>query len=235
MTLFAGSGVSPVVDQLSRDPESLARTFAARAARRRPPQAGRRLRRAAGRLARARPRAARGGLGPRPAARRARAAAAARAGRAAGGERAGSPRACRPGSTRRPLPKFRPGGLLVAHAGGDAGMFSAVIGGWVGGAAGSTPVTVPVRGGLMARTLLDPTVRARPRGARGQPPAGLARRACTVGLLDISKARGDVFARPARGAAAGRRRADAGATASRRSPSRRRSTCGTRSRPSARW
>jgi hypothetical protein len=27
------------------------------------------------------------------------------------------------------------------HAGGGAGMFSVVIGGWVGGAAGSQPVT----------------------------------------------------------------------------------------------
>ena len=45
----------------------------------------------------------------------------------------------------RDLPKFRPGGLLVAHAGGDAGLFSAIIGGWVSGPAGSSPVTVPVR------------------------------------------------------------------------------------------
>jgi hypothetical protein len=39
------------------------------------------------------------------------------------------------------LPKFRPGGLLIVHAGGTAGLFSAIIGGWVGGAAGSEPVT----------------------------------------------------------------------------------------------
>jgi hypothetical protein len=39
------------------------------------------------------------------------------------------------------LPKFRPGGLLVAHAGGTAGMFSAIIGGWVNGEMGSEPVT----------------------------------------------------------------------------------------------
>lgn len=39
------------------------------------------------------------------------------------------------------LPKFRPGGLLITHAGGDAGLFSAIIGGWVGGAKGSEPVT----------------------------------------------------------------------------------------------
>lgn len=42
------------------------------------------------------------------------------------------------------VPKFRPGGLLVIHAGGDAGLFSAILGGWVGGAIGSEPVTVPI-------------------------------------------------------------------------------------------
>jgi hypothetical protein len=45
----------------------------------------------------------------------------------------------------RELPKFRPGGLLVAHAGGDAGLFSAIVGGWVGGETGSVPVTREVR------------------------------------------------------------------------------------------
>ena len=39
------------------------------------------------------------------------------------------------------IPKFRPGGLLVVHAGGQAGLFSAVIGGWLNGPAGSEPVT----------------------------------------------------------------------------------------------
>ena len=39
------------------------------------------------------------------------------------------------------LPKFRPGGLMLVHAGGPAGLFSAIIGGWVNGAAGSDPVT----------------------------------------------------------------------------------------------
>lgn len=42
------------------------------------------------------------------------------------------------------LPKFRPGGLLIVHAGGTAGLFSAIIGGWVNGAAGSQPVTMEV-------------------------------------------------------------------------------------------
>jgi hypothetical protein len=40
-----------------------------------------------------------------------------------------------------PVPKFRPGGLIIMHAGGRAGLFSAVLGGWVGGEGGSTPVT----------------------------------------------------------------------------------------------
>jgi hypothetical protein len=43
------------------------------------------------------------------------------------------------------VPKFRPGGLLVAHAGGEAGMFSAIIGGWVSGSKGSEPVTMEIR------------------------------------------------------------------------------------------
>lgn len=39
------------------------------------------------------------------------------------------------------LPKFRPGGILLAHAGGGAGLFSAIIGGWANGPKGSDPVT----------------------------------------------------------------------------------------------
>ena len=39
------------------------------------------------------------------------------------------------------LPKFRPGGLLVVHAGGPAGLFSAIIGGWLNGAMGSEPTS----------------------------------------------------------------------------------------------
>ncbi|MGD9616483.1 MAG: thioredoxin family protein [Alphaproteobacteria bacterium] len=42
--------------------------------------------------------------------------------------------------------KFRPGGLMIVRAGGDAGMFSGIIGGWsAGGARGSLPVTREVR------------------------------------------------------------------------------------------
>ena len=44
------------------------------------------------------------------------------------------------------LTKFRPGGLLIVHAGGAAGMWSAVIGGWpASGVKGSSPVTVAVK------------------------------------------------------------------------------------------
>jgi hypothetical protein len=42
--------------------------------------------------------------------------------------------------------KFRPGGLLIVRAGGDAGMFSGIIAGWsAGGPRGSLPVTREVR------------------------------------------------------------------------------------------
>jgi hypothetical protein len=39
------------------------------------------------------------------------------------------------------LPKFRPGGLMIVHAGGSAGLFSEIIGGWINGDVGSQPVT----------------------------------------------------------------------------------------------
>ena len=43
------------------------------------------------------------------------------------------------------LPKFTPTGLMLAYAGGGAGLFSALIAGWVNGDKGSKPVTRPVR------------------------------------------------------------------------------------------
>ncbi len=43
------------------------------------------------------------------------------------------------------LPKFRPGGLMLAYAGGGAGLFSQIVAGWVNGDKGSKPVTRPVR------------------------------------------------------------------------------------------
>ena len=58
----------------------------------------------------------------------------------AGGMAEGVPAAFREAT----LAKFRDGGLLLVHAGGRAGLFSAIIGGWVNGATGSQPVTRPV-------------------------------------------------------------------------------------------
>ena len=44
------------------------------------------------------------------------------------------------------VPKLQPGSLYIVHAGGKAGLFSAIIGGWVNGAAGSMPITREVEG-----------------------------------------------------------------------------------------
>src|SRR5262249_35654471 len=43
------------------------------------------------------------------------------------------------------VPKLRDDGLLIVHAGGGAGPFSAIIGGWINGPGGSQPVTREVR------------------------------------------------------------------------------------------
>ena len=144
VTLFAGSGVQPVVDQLSRDPASLARTFAAclrvNAHPKLPmafdallvvsPEHGRVFARAGWDRARLLGELAELLLLP-----------AAELVRGAGGMAEGVPA----GSEGQDLPKFRPGGLLVCHAGGDAGLFSAIIGGWVSGESGSAPVTRSIR------------------------------------------------------------------------------------------
>lgn len=144
VTVFAGSGVQPVVDQLSRDPESLARTFAAclrvNAHPKLPmgfdamlvvsPEHGRVFREAG--WDRARLLAELDQLLTVPGAELVR---------GAGGMAEGVAAAL----AGRELPKFRPGGLLVVSAGGDAGLFSAIVGGWVAGEAGSTPVTRKVQ------------------------------------------------------------------------------------------
>ena len=38
------------------------------------------------------------------------------------------------------IPKFKPDGLRIVHAGGGAGLFSAIIPGWANGEMGSAPV-----------------------------------------------------------------------------------------------
>ena len=44
-----------------------------------------------------------------------------------------------------PLPKFKPENLHLVHAGGGAGLFSVVLNGWLTGAEGSEPVTKEIR------------------------------------------------------------------------------------------
>jgi len=43
-----------------------------------------------------------------------------------------------------PIPKLTPDGLLVAHAGGGAGLFSSIMAGWANGDTGSMPVTAEI-------------------------------------------------------------------------------------------
>ena len=144
VTLFAAEGVRGVVDQMSRAPESLARSFAAclatvahpklpvvwDAALVVSPEHARVFRDAA--WSKARLREEIGSLlllkGEDFV-------------QGAGGIAEGMPAAWE----HTILPKFRDGGLLILHAGGTAGMFSAIIGGWASGAIGSEPVTREVR------------------------------------------------------------------------------------------
>jgi hypothetical protein len=140
VTLFAGAGVQPVVDQLSRTPSSLARTFAAALRVNAHPKLvlafdamlvvspeHARVFREAG-WSKARLRAELDELLRLPGAELVRGTA---------GMAEGIPETLRDAT----LPKFRDGGLLLVHAGGAAGLFSAIIGGWASGAMGSAPVT----------------------------------------------------------------------------------------------
>jgi hypothetical protein len=144
VTLFAGEGPRGVVDQLSREPESLARSFA-RALRTvahpklalafdamlvvSPEHA--RVFREAG-WSRARLRARLLELLRLPAREMVR---------GADGCAEGLPATLFSDPEADTIPKFRPDGLLLVHAGGSAGLFSAIIGGWINGEGGSRPVT----------------------------------------------------------------------------------------------
>jgi hypothetical protein len=144
ITLFAAGGVQGVVDQLSRDPDSLVRTFAAclrtvahpklviafDAVLVVSPEHARVFREAG--WGRARLHAELDALLQVDGAE---------AVQGAGGIAEGLPKHLE-GVT---LPKFRQGGLLIAHAGGGAGLFSAIICGWASGDVGSSPVTVEVK------------------------------------------------------------------------------------------
>ncbi len=140
VTLFAGHGPTAIIDQKSRDPESLTRTFAVMlrnvahpklavkidATLVVSPEHGR-LYREAG-WDRERFMAELGALLVMDSDDMVT---------GAGGITEGLPAAF--GGMQ--LPKFREGGLLVCHAGGGAGLFSAILGGWVNGTEGSDPVT----------------------------------------------------------------------------------------------
>ena len=141
VTLFAGEGVQGVVDQKSRTPESLARTFAAclRAVDHPKlamagdavlvvsPDHGRVFLEAGWSKARLLDELTRLLTGP---------ADDLLAG--VGGIAEGLP----PALAGQQVPKFRPGGLLIVRAGGGAGLFSAIIAGWAAsGPVGSIPVT----------------------------------------------------------------------------------------------
>ena len=149
LTVFAGSGSAPVVDQLSRTPESLVRSFSAAlrtvahpklvigidAMLVVSPEHGKVLRDAG--WGRARLHAELEELLAVPASTLVR---------GADGMSEGLPAAWLTGGDDTLIPKFRPGGLLIVHAGGTAGLFSTVIPGWVGGPGGSEPTTVPIEG-----------------------------------------------------------------------------------------
>jgi hypothetical protein len=144
VTLFAAGGVQGVVDQLSRTPESLAGSFAAclRAVAHPKlvigfdavlvvsPEHARVFREAG--WDRARLHAELDALLQIDGAD---------AVQGAGGIAEGIPKHLESAT----LPKFRDGGLLIAHAGGGAGLFSAIICGWASGDVGSSPVTVEIK------------------------------------------------------------------------------------------
>jgi hypothetical protein len=143
VTLFAGEGPRGVVDQLSRTPESLARSFAGSlrtvahhklalgfdALMVVSPEHARVFREAGWTKSRLRDELL--ALLTSPGAELVR---------GAGDCEEGLPTGL--GDTE--VPKFRPDGLWFVHAGGRAGLFSAIIGGWINGPDGSQAVTLEV-------------------------------------------------------------------------------------------
>lgn len=140
VTLFAGEGTRCIVDQLSRTPESLAASFAVNLRALHHPKLAigfdamlvvgpehARVFREAG-WTKARLLEELHGRLQLPGAEVVR---------GAGGIAEGLPAHLRDAT----VPKFRQGGLLVVHAGGSAGLFSEIIGGWINGDTGSQPVT----------------------------------------------------------------------------------------------
>ncbi|NNL66803.1 MAG: thioredoxin family protein [Myxococcales bacterium] len=144
VTLFPGEGPRSVVDQLSRDPESLARTFAVNLRTVHHPK----LALAFDALLAIGPEHSRvfreAGWSKAQLLERLHALLqlpGSEIVRGAGGIAEGLPE----GMKDATIPKFRPGGILIVHCGGAAGLFSAILGGWVTGAIGSQPVLQEIR------------------------------------------------------------------------------------------
>ena len=216
VTLFAGAGVQPVVDQRSRTPESLARTLAV-CLRRRAPEADRWFRRAGGDLAGTRTGLPGGTLGSRPAHDRTRrtprvGGGGARRGR--GWHRRGHSRAAGGRDAAEIQARRTPdrtcgwdGGPVLGHHRGvgewphrqsASHEGGACVTGGVGQRSQTGNKSASHEGGgrmtttTVTRVVLDPTGELAPAEiARVARPASLDGK--TIGLLDISKARGDVF------------------------------------------
>lgn len=141
ITLFAGEGPRCVVDQLSREPESLARSFAAALQAVHHPKLvlafdailvmGPEHARVFAEAGWGREQIVAGIMAhlSRPGRELVR---------GAGGMAEGMPEAF---ADAPALPKFRDGGLMLTYAGGGAGLFSEIIGGWLNGDTGSKAVT----------------------------------------------------------------------------------------------
>jgi len=145
VTLFAGHGPIEIVDQRSRTPESLAKTFALQlrmlghpkiaglsdAIVVVSPEHARVFREAAWSKARLRQEVLSSLTLPSD-----------RMVAGADGVAEGMPPHL--AAARPRMSKFAPDGLWFVHAGGDAGMFSAIISGWIGGAASSQMITMAI-------------------------------------------------------------------------------------------
>ena len=144
LTLFPGEGPRCIVDQLSRDPESLARSYAVNLRTLHHPK----LLLAFDCILAVGPEHARvfreAGWSKRQLVERLHQLLQVPGSefvRGAGGIAEGLPESMKDAT----LPKFRPDGILVVQCGGGAGLFSAMIGGWAGGEMGSRPVLREIR------------------------------------------------------------------------------------------
>jgi hypothetical protein len=151
VTLFGGDGPRVVVDQLSREPDSLARSMAGAIQSVMHPKLAlffdvflivspehARVFASAG-WSKQQVREAILEYGTRPGSELLRGAGGCAEGMPAQIGRAGS----KPFdvASSRGVPKLAPNGLWIVHAGGRAGLFSAIIGGWGTGSGGSIPIT----------------------------------------------------------------------------------------------